>query len=267
MENLEKQMIELLANLKKEHAVVAVKAEFEAEGEKLEEVTLLKELATRAGLDLTLKIGGCEAVRDLYDSMAIDTKYLVAPMIESPYALKKFINASKRIFLSENLDELNLFINIETPMGVANLDEILDCEEASFIKGIVFGRNDMCKALNLPLEEIDSDTLLNYAKSISEKVKTKNKKFIVGGCVSVDSIKFFKALNPNLIDKFETRKIIFDANKALSSTDLNLGLVKALEFEIMWIKNKCNFKKQIPQADFKRLQALEERISKLTPAS
>jgi len=50
MNQLEKKMVELLIELREEHSVVGVKAEFEAEGTRIEEAMRLKEISTRAGL-------------------------------------------------------------------------------------------------------------------------------------------------------------------------------------------------------------------------
>ena len=91
MNLLEQQMCDTLKDLKENHHVWGVKAEFEAEGTRLEEAMRLKEVVTKAGLDLTIKIGGCEAIKDMLDARTIGVKAIVAPMVESSYALKKYV--------------------------------------------------------------------------------------------------------------------------------------------------------------------------------
>ena len=71
MNRLEKKMLDALIDLKENHHVVGVKAEFEAEGTRMEEALRLKEVVTKAGLELTIKIGGCEAIKDLFDARII----------------------------------------------------------------------------------------------------------------------------------------------------------------------------------------------------
>ncbi len=71
MNNLEKRMVDVLLDLKANHHVTGVKAEFEAEGTRMEEALRLKDVVSRAGLDLTVKVGGCEALLDMYDARAI----------------------------------------------------------------------------------------------------------------------------------------------------------------------------------------------------
>ncbi|MBP5620999.1 MAG: hypothetical protein J6X44_03185, partial [Thermoguttaceae bacterium] len=68
MNSLELKMVDALKDMKENHHVIGIKAEFEAEGTRLEEALRLKEVITKAGLDLTIKIGGCEAIKDMYDA-------------------------------------------------------------------------------------------------------------------------------------------------------------------------------------------------------
>ena len=109
MNNLEKQMVDALKDLRDNHHVVGVKAEFEAEGTRLEEALRLKEVVTKAGLDLTIKIGGCEALKDMFDARSIGVKRIVAPMIESAYALSKYLKSAHLAFPQ---DELRYYQNI-----------------------------------------------------------------------------------------------------------------------------------------------------------
>ena len=51
---------------------------------------------------------------------------IVAPMIETSFAFKKFIQASSKV------ENLSLFINIESKTGLLNLKNILSMSNISF---------------------------------------------------------------------------------------------------------------------------------------
>src|SRR3989337_1856962 len=93
MNDLELKMIRLLGDLKKNYGVFEVKAEFEAEASRIEEVMRLKDIAEKADLGIVLKIGGPEAITDMFEAQHIGVTGLVAPMIETPYAMKKYLEA------------------------------------------------------------------------------------------------------------------------------------------------------------------------------
>jgi hypothetical protein len=255
MNSSEKKMVKILTDLRQNYFCESIKAEFEAEGTRMEEALRLKEIATSAGVGLTIKIGGCEALKDMYDARTIGVNTLVAPMIESVYALKKFMNAINSVFTEAEREDIKFMINVETITGYHNLDEILDCKEAEDLAGIVLGRYDMTASLDLSREDINSDEILKISENMSKKIQAKNKTFIVGGGVSVASLDFFKKLT--YIDKFETRKVIFDANKLLHENFAYQGVLKAIEFELMWLNNKRDFYGTIKDEDKQRFVMLE----------
>ena len=58
MNQIEKEMVEILKRGKDQFGVVSTKAEFEAEGTRIEELMRLMDISSAAGLPLTVKIGG-----------------------------------------------------------------------------------------------------------------------------------------------------------------------------------------------------------------
>ena len=203
MNILETKMVETLKDLKENHHVVSIKAEFEAEGTRLEEALRLKEIVTKAGLELSIKVGGCEAIKDMYDARTIGVNTIIAPMIETPYALKKYVKAFQFVFPEEERNEMKFLSNIETKTGLEKLDEMMKIEEFPYIGGIVLGRVDMTGSLGLTREDINSDKIFEIAKILSEKMQTVKKDFVIGGGVSAHSLPFFKKLP--YLSRFETR--------------------------------------------------------------
>ena len=240
MDSLELKMVDSLKILKEKYHVTAIKAEFGEEGTDLEEAKRLKELISKANLPLVVKIGGCEAVKDIREAKSIGVTSLVAPMIESPYAAKKYIHSVQKVFSEKDFTNLNLFINIETKYGFNYIDEILSSDYANYLTGIVLGRTDLIGSLNINKNEINNQIILEFANKMAEKTLKYKKEMYIGGGVSPESVDFFKKVSPNALIGFETRKVIFDANSALKESDICSGIIKAMEFEIMWLKNKNN---------------------------
>jgi len=257
MNQMERKMVDLLKDMRDNHSVVGVKMEFEAEGTRLEEAMRLKEVSMAANLTLTTKVGGCEAVKDMFDARVLGTKYLVGPMVESPYALKKYIQACKIAYSPELRDEMEFYINIETITAVQNFDKMLEVPEASDLDGIVLGRVDLTGSMDLDRAAVNSDQILDICVGIAVKAKAKGKKVIVGGAVSVHSLPFFNSFPKDHLDKFETRKVVFSCPGALKNNEN--AFLKAVEFELLWLKNKKAFYGSIYSEDDSRLKMMEDR--------
>ncbi|MFM7389620.1 MAG: aldolase/citrate lyase family protein [Vampirovibrionales bacterium] len=263
MNRLEKKMLDALKDLRENHHCIGIKAEFEAEGTRMEEALRLKEVITRAGLDLSIKIGGCEALKDMFEARTIGVNAIIAPMVESPYALKKYIHSAKLAFPAEEREDVAFLINIETITGFNNFADMLAIPEAAELTGIVLGRVDMTGSMGLSREEINSPQILNIAQVLAKQTQAANKKLIIGGGVSSDSLPFFRSLPEGVLYKYETRKIIFDAQAGLASANPEAGLVKAVGFELMWLKNKRDYYGLIFEEDANRIVMLEKRYAAL----
>lgn len=259
MNTLENKIADILIDLKENYNALSVKAEFETEGTTLEEAAILKELADKSELKFTVKIGGCEAVKDLSDTKHLCADEIVAPMIETPYALKKYIKAVNRVFSKEEKSLIKTFINIETITGYNNLQDIILTDEFLDISGIVLGRDDMAASMDLTIDKTDSDIMLNIAHKMSEKMQFAKKDFIIGGNITPKSQEFFSKIP--YLTRYETRKVIFGNSR---SSNIPNGIKKAIEFEIMWIQNRRNNYGITMQNDDQRINLLKSRYNGIT---
>jgi len=259
MNKLEKQMVSLLSEMKNRYHVGGIKAEFEAEGTRLEEAMRLKDVVSAAGLGLNIKIGGCEAIKDMFDAMSIGAERIIAPMVETPYALRKFLKAA-HIAYGDSIDEVDLLVNVETITTYHNFDEMLKIPEIAELDGIVMGRVDFTGSLGLGRESVNKPEMLEKTLILAKKAKEKGLQVVVGGGVSVDSLPFFKAFPAGHLDRFETRKVIFNCPGAINNPEI--AFLKAVEFELMWLKNKRDYYQRIAKEDEDRIVMMETRYRK-----
>ncbi len=262
MNELERKMVEQLQDLRENHHVVGVKAEFEAEGTRLEEAIRLKEVISAAGLGLTMKVGGCEAVRDMYEARVIGVDRVVGPMVESQWALHKFLAAVKLAFPEEERGQVTFCVNIETATGVENFEEMLQLDEISELDGVVLGRVDMCGSMGLTREDINSDVVHDVASRLFTRAKSMDMECALGGGVSAATLDFMRSLPEGTLDRYETRKVVFACPAALGK-EAEKGILKAVGFELMWLKNKRDFYGCIFEEDRARIEMLQGRYDHL----
>lgn len=261
MNKLELQMVEILKELKEKYGAVSVKAEFEAEGTRLEDLLRLKEISMVAGLGLTMKIGGCESIRDMLEARTVGVDYLVAPMIESAYALQKYLQAVDKIFSSDDRKYIEILCNIETNSANNNFEEMLEISEISLLQGIVIERVDLCFSLGLDDTSINNEEINQLVLDIIKKAKKKKLLCVVGGGVSAHSLLFLRNIPHGYLDRYETRKVCFSSLKALKSGP-EKGILKALEFELLWLKNKLSYFDGITSVDKQRMDLIQQRYVK-----
>lgn len=228
---------------------IAVKSEFEEEAADYAQAQILKDTAKECGLKFMLKMGGCSAFRDIKDAKQLDADIIVAPMVESAYALKKFIKGANLYGIADK----KLCISIETAQALKNSAEIFQTPEFSQIAAVIFGRTDFGRSMRAGRSFADSDECCGYAKKLCKKLSGYGTKMLAGGTVTPESVDFLKKLCEfeNFFG-FETRKIVF-GKQSISQ----IAILKALEFEILWLKTLDN-----PEA-YARIESLEQRLSAL----
>ena len=233
MNKTEKKMRDILTRGREEFGVVSVKAEFEAEGTRIDELLRLVDISRSAGLP--------------------------APMVETAYALSKYSAATNLIYTEEEREDTDFLFNLETITGFENLAEMV--EEASkpnSVNGMVFGRVDFAGSLGLTRDSINTDEVTNYVLTAAKAAKDAKLDFVMGGAISSDSLHVIRQVAYVHLTRFETRKVVFGGD-ATTIDNIEQGLVNAVHFEMLWLLNKRDYYARITAEDSKRIEMLEAR--------
>lgn len=259
MNATERQMLDMLKKGRDRHGVVAIKAEFEAEGTRPDELLRLLELTHRADLKVALKIGGCEAVSDLLASKLYGADYIIAPMVETPYALSKFTEAVAKTH-GDNAEGTQFLFNLETDTTLGNLGDMLPLAAATRT-GIVFGRVDFTLSRGLPRGAINERQITDAVLLTAHACLDHGLELVVGGSVAVEAAPALREARRVRLDRFETRKVVFDG-AAVESAEFEAGIANAVAFELAWLRNKREYYGAIAGEDAARIAMMEERSAK-----
>lgn len=261
MNELEQKMLDLLQEGKEKYGYLGVKAEFEAEGTRHDELLRLAEITRRAGLNIGLKIGGCEAVTDLLTSKQLGIDYIIAPMVESAYALSKYIEAKNKIYSDFERKQVKFLFNVETELTFRNIDSIIACaKKDKGADGVVFGRVDYTLSKGFSRSDILSDKITDDCIEIARLCKKNDLELVVGGAVTQESIPALKKIKDVHLTRFETRKVIFSADILSSDTGVEQGIKTAVMLELLWLQNKRNYYSSLEKEDMQRIVMLEKRL-------
>lgn len=263
MNELEIKMMRILERGRKEHGYIGVKAEFEAEGTRLDELLRLVEISRKAGVKIGLKIGGCEAIRDMLEAKQIGVDYIISPMIETPYALSKYIDAKNKVYNDLERAQTGFLFNLETDTSYKSLDSMIpQATIKNGVNGIVFGRVDYTLSKKMNRNDINNDVITEHCINTAQLCKASNLEFVVGGGIAKEAIPALKRIKSTFLTRFETRKVIFSA-AALDNPNIEDALEDAVMFELLWLKNKQAYYYGIGAEDESRIKMLESRIKVL----
>jgi hypothetical protein len=252
----ETRMLDMLKKGRDHYGVVAVKAEFEAEGTRPDELLRLLELARRADLKVALKIGGCEAVSDLLASRLYGIDYIIAPMVETPYALSKFADARDKVY-GADADGTDFLFNLETATTLSSL-ETMAALAAERLDGIVFGRVDFTLSQGMARGAINDRSITDAVVLAADACRRHDIDLVVGGSVAVEAKAALREIRQVRLDRFETRKVIFDGAVA-EGDDFDAAIANAVAFELAWLENKRDYYRAAAEEDAKRITMIRAR--------
>ena len=210
--------------------VIGIKQSFEDEGVINEDLIKMRRLTDICNLPLFVKIGGCEAKSDVNNCVALGVDCVIGPMIESPFAMSKFIGMSNK--------SINMMFVCETLMAYKNLEAMFSQNDISSIGGMVFGRSDFVKSMGLTKSQVDSNDVSVYLENALTIAKKNNLITTMGGNLSTKSSDLIKKLyERGLLDRVETRNVVIELNAA-NVDNLSNTIKLVLDFELSWLQNK-----------------------------
>lgn len=234
-------------------SILFLKGSFEDEGLRDFEVKILSAMAAEKRIPLAFKIGGCEAKTDIETSLNYGAHCVVAPMVESAFAAKKFVSATEpwmRILRERN-------INIETITAVENVESILE-ENHQFLNGIVVGRTDLALSMGLEKSMVDSEIVMEQVEKALTVAKKYNLTTTMGGSVNTNSAAWVSEMHQKgLLNRFETRKVIMEASS--DKDEILRQLEEAFEIETTFLDRTLVNYNFGSKAASDRTKAIKER--------
>lgn len=247
------KIVEELKNLTS-LGVVGIKQSFEDEGALPQDILTMRRITEQIGLNLSIKIGGCEAKTDIQFCKSINADKIVAPMVETSFALTKFIESII------NIPKLNFYINIESKTAYENLDNILSSPSSKLLSGIVIGRSDLTKSYGFGKDYVDSPQMQDIVYKALVKCKEYNITTLMGGNISSKSSKFVKKLyKEKLLEYIETRNVIIKLNNKNINNIASI-IKSSLIFESKWLQYKANYYNKIGKEYTDRSNLILNRI-------
>ncbi len=238
-----------------------VKLSLEDEGSTFEDLKIMSKITKSLNLNLNIKIGGCEAKNDINYCKSLSPNSIVAPMVESEYALKKFIQSIG------NKKKIKLLINLESISAIKNISKFLNSKYFRKLDGVVIGRSDLAGSLNLSKKEVNKDLIFKKIYKTITKIKKKVKSnFLIkmGGSITPKSKNFIdKLYKSKLINRIETRNVELKLNNNIIQ-NIEKIIPEIFKFELEWLKTKLILvKNKTLSKEYKmRIRELEERLSR-----
>lgn len=198
-----------------DHGVLAgLKVETEGEGAPWSVVQQVSLLASRTQLPLALKVGGCDARTDIRNAMQLGVAEIVAPMVETEFAVAKFQQALEDI--SDQVECIRSRVLIESVTGVANARRITE-RAAAFAQGIGVGRSDLAASLGVEcaaVVEQDSKEVLMRVMTVLQLAHERGLETTLGGRVTEASVREILRVLPECLHptQVETRRMVLRWN-------------------------------------------------------
>lgn len=201
----------------------SLKGEFEAEGLSREDLAAEVAWAGRRGIDYLCKIGGCEAKSDLFFLERLGVTSVVAPMIESAFAMSKYMDA-----LPGNHFR-HVGVTIETAGAVERIDQIL--EAGHRLTNVTLGRSDLTASFGG--SGVDDGETMAKVRTVAQAAGARGLEVTMGGGVNARTRDLLRgdAELAQMIACVETRKVVIPVPAFLEDGVLERAI--AIELDLL----------------------------------
>ena len=228
--------------------IISLKGEFEAEGLTRDSVAAEAAWAARHGLPYLVKIGGCEAKSDMRFLMMQGIESIVAPMIESPFAMQKY-----QEMLPDGAFE-HVGVTIETITAVERIEAILDA--GIKLTEVTVGRSDLTASFGG--SGVNCPETISMVKTVARAARARGLKTTMGGTVNAETLNLLQVDDElrDLIASVETRKCVMPVEKFLEPE----SLMDAFAVETALLDMQIASYGEISNAAQARASVLRERL-------
>lgn len=228
--------------------ISCLKGEFEAEA--LARETLAAEVifAARHGVGYLVKIGGCEAKADIRYLHQIGVRQVVAPMIESGFAMHKYM----AMLPAQAFDHIG--VTVETRNAVERIEELLDA--GAKLTEVTVGRSDLTASFGG--QGVECDETIAMVKHVARAAAKRGLPTTMGGTISAATCAMLKQDEElrGLIAAVETRKCVMATERFLEEGALS----DAFEVEQALLELQSRYHGTIAAAADDRLLQIRARM-------
>lgn len=178
----------------------SLKGEFEAEGLPRDSVASEAAFAARNDLPYLVKIGGCEAKADMRFLMMQGIRSIVAPMIESAFAMRKY----QDMLPFGAFDHVG--VTIETIDALDRIKAILHA--GTKLNEVTIGRSDLTASYGG--SDVNSDETVAMVKVVARAARERSLPTTIGGSINAKTIELLQTDHElrDLVACVETRKCV-----------------------------------------------------------
>lgn len=226
----------------------SLKGEFEAEGLGRDDLAAEGLFAARHNLDYLVKIGGCEARADVNYLIALGVTSLVAPMIETAFAMEKYMEILPPNSFS------HISVTIETITAVGNIEDII--KTGKKLTEVTIGRTDLTASYGG--EGVESETTMEMVRKVARIAKKQGLKVTMGGSINKNTRLLLLGDHElqDLLDYVETRKVVMPVDKFLDEH----ALMNALSLEATLLERRIKIAEGILSSAIDRKNSITSRL-------